>query len=102
MEQLEQSGDFVGDCRRLFAPEHGRRWKTAAADALAIGRPLPPPERRAAGSAGGAGAPRRARQTAGQSLRQPVAQVDRCMAEYDENGWVGDRWLNPDGRAGAR
>jgi hypothetical protein len=38
MEQLEQSGDFVGDCRRLFAPEHGRRWKTAAADALAIGR----------------------------------------------------------------
>jgi hypothetical protein len=31
-----------------------------------------------------------------------VAQVDRCMAEYDENGWVGDRWLNPDGRAGAR
>ena len=38
MEQLEQSGDFAADCRRLFAPEHGRRWKTAAADALAIGR----------------------------------------------------------------
>ena len=38
MEQLEQNGDFAADCRRLFAPEHGRRWKTAAADALAIGR----------------------------------------------------------------
>src|SRR5205085_8979632 len=38
MEQLEQSGDFAADCRRLFAPEHGRRWKTAAAAALAIGR----------------------------------------------------------------
>ena len=38
MEQLEQSGDFAADCRRLFAPEHGRRWKTAAAASLAIGR----------------------------------------------------------------
>src|SRR5690349_10689623 len=38
MEQMEQSGDFAGECRRLFAPEHGRRWKTAAASALAIGR----------------------------------------------------------------
>ena len=38
MEQLEQSSDFSENCRRLFAPEHGRRWKTAAADALAIGR----------------------------------------------------------------
>jgi hypothetical protein len=37
MEHLEQSGDFAADCRRLLAPEHGRRWKTAAADALAIG-----------------------------------------------------------------
>jgi 4-hydroxyphenylacetate 3-hydroxylase-like protein len=35
---MEQSGDFAADCRRLFAPEHGRRWKTAAAAALAIGR----------------------------------------------------------------
>ena len=38
MEQLEQSDDFAADCRRLFAPEHGRRWKTAAAASLAIGR----------------------------------------------------------------
>src|SRR5258708_12081262 len=38
MEQMEQSSDFSENCRRLFAPEHGRRWKTAAADALAIGR----------------------------------------------------------------
>src|SRR3981189_906691 len=38
MEQMEQIGDFAGDCRRLFAPEHGRRWKTAAATSLAIGR----------------------------------------------------------------
>src|SRR5438067_13272042 len=35
---MEQSGDFAADCRRLFAPEHGRRWKTAAATSLAIGR----------------------------------------------------------------
>src|ERR1051325_6627419 len=35
---MEQSGDFAADCRRLFAPEHGRRWKTAAAAALAIAR----------------------------------------------------------------
>ena len=38
MEQKEQIRDFAADCRRLFAPEHGRRWKTAAATALAIGR----------------------------------------------------------------
>ena len=38
MEQLEQTGDFAADCRRLFAPKHGRRWKSAAAAALAIGR----------------------------------------------------------------
>ena len=38
MEQLEQIGDFAADCRRLFAPAHGRRWKSAAAAALAIGR----------------------------------------------------------------
>jgi hypothetical protein len=36
VEQMEQIGDFAADCRRLFAPEHGRRWKSAAAAALAI------------------------------------------------------------------
>jgi hypothetical protein len=72
MEQLEQDGDFAADCRRLFAPKHGRRWKTAAADALAIGRTtlyrylngeqlVPAPVR----------APSRPRQTAGQALRDP-------------------------------
>jgi 4-hydroxyphenylacetate 3-monooxygenase len=35
---MEQSGDFATDCRRLFMPAHGRRWKTAAAAALAVGR----------------------------------------------------------------
>src|ERR1051326_8452930 len=35
---MEQNSGFAADCRRLFAPEHGRRWKTAAAAALAIGR----------------------------------------------------------------
>ncbi|HVC51178.1 MAG TPA: 4-hydroxyphenylacetate 3-hydroxylase N-terminal domain-containing protein [Stellaceae bacterium] len=35
---MEQNGDFADACRRAFAPEHGRRWKTAAAEALAIGR----------------------------------------------------------------
>jgi len=34
---MEQS-DFATLCRQAFAPEHGRRWKTAAAQALAIGR----------------------------------------------------------------
>ena len=38
MEQIEQSGDFAALCRQAFAPEHGRRWKSAAAAALAIGR----------------------------------------------------------------
>jgi hypothetical protein len=23
-----------------------------------------------------------------------TALVDRCMAEYDEQGWVGDTWLD--------
>ena len=27
-----------------------------------------------------------------------IALADRCMAEYDEDGWVGETWLNPDGR----
>ncbi|MGH7095641.1 MAG: 4-hydroxyphenylacetate 3-hydroxylase N-terminal domain-containing protein, partial [Stellaceae bacterium] len=35
---MEQNGDFADSCRRAFAPGHGRRWKTAAAEALAIGR----------------------------------------------------------------
>ncbi|HZK89143.1 MAG TPA: 4-hydroxyphenylacetate 3-hydroxylase N-terminal domain-containing protein [Stellaceae bacterium] len=35
---MERFGDFAETCRRVFAPEHGRRWKTAAAAALAIGR----------------------------------------------------------------
>src|ERR1700724_1140257 len=38
MEQTEQSADFASLCRDAFAPEHGRRWKSAAAAALAIGR----------------------------------------------------------------
>jgi 4-hydroxyphenylacetate 3-monooxygenase len=38
MKQTEQSGDFATACRAAFAPEHGRRWKSAAAAALAIGR----------------------------------------------------------------
>jgi 4-hydroxyphenylacetate 3-monooxygenase len=38
MERIEQSGEFASICRRAFAPEHGRRWKSAAAAALAIGR----------------------------------------------------------------
>jgi len=25
-----------------------------------------------------------------------VALADECMADYDEKGWVGDTWLNPD------
>jgi 4-hydroxyphenylacetate 3-monooxygenase len=29
------------------------------------------------------------------TMDQMTALVDRCMAEYDENGWVGDTWLNP-------
>ena len=38
MEQLEQNRAFAEDCRRLFAPRYGRRWKSAAAGALEIGR----------------------------------------------------------------
>ena len=32
------------------------------------------------------------------NLDRMTALADRCMAEYDEEGWVGDTWLNPDGR----
>ena len=38
MEQTEQFGEFASLCRAAFAREHGRRWKSAAAAALAIGR----------------------------------------------------------------
>jgi len=31
------------------------------------------------------------------TMDQMVALVDRCMAEYDEHGWVGDTWFKPDG-----
>ncbi len=31
------------------------------------------------------------------AMDRMTALVDRCMAEYDENGWVGDTWLNPGG-----
>jgi 4-hydroxyphenylacetate 3-monooxygenase len=23
------------------------------------------------------------------------ALVDQCMADYDENGWTGDTWIDP-------
>jgi 4-hydroxyphenylacetate 3-monooxygenase len=35
---MEQTEQFAETCRRLFMPQYGRRWKTAAAEALAIGR----------------------------------------------------------------
>jgi len=38
MEQTGQIEDFAAACRRLFMPAHGRRWKSAAAAALGIGR----------------------------------------------------------------
>ena len=25
-----------------------------------------------------------------------IALAEQCMADYDENGWTGDTWLNPD------
>jgi len=25
-----------------------------------------------------------------------IGLADQCMAEYDENGWVGSTWLDPD------
>ncbi len=30
------------------------------------------------------------------TMDQMTALVDQCMAEYDEHGWTGDTWLNPD------
>jgi 4-hydroxyphenylacetate 3-monooxygenase len=29
-------------------------------------------------------------------MEQMKAMVDQCMSDYDENGWTGDTWLNPD------
>jgi 4-hydroxyphenylacetate 3-monooxygenase len=29
-------------------------------------------------------------------MAQMTALADQCMAEYDENGWTGATWLNPD------
>ena len=28
-----------------------------------------------------------------------IALAEQCMADYDEDGWTGDTWLNPDGIA---
>ena len=25
-----------------------------------------------------------------------IALAEQCMADYDEKGWTGDTWLNPD------
>jgi hypothetical protein len=36
------------------------------------------------------------------NMDRMMALADRCMAEYDEEGWVGEAWLNPDGASGAR
>jgi 4-hydroxyphenylacetate 3-monooxygenase len=30
------------------------------------------------------------------SMEQMTAMVDRCMSDYDEKGWTGEIWLNPD------
>jgi 4-hydroxyphenylacetate 3-monooxygenase len=30
------------------------------------------------------------------TLDQMTAMVDQCMSDYDEDGWTGDTWLNPD------
>jgi 4-hydroxyphenylacetate 3-monooxygenase len=30
------------------------------------------------------------------TMAQMTALADQCMAEYDENGWTGTTWLNPD------
>ena len=31
----------------------------------------------------------------GGAMNQMQALVDRCMADYDENGWTGEDWLDP-------
>jgi 4-hydroxyphenylacetate 3-monooxygenase len=30
------------------------------------------------------------------ALDQMIGLADQCLAEYDENGWVGSTWLDPD------
>jgi len=30
------------------------------------------------------------------TLDQMTAMVEQCMSDYDEDGWTGDTWLNPD------
>lgn len=37
----------------------------------------------------------------GGRLKEMEALVDRCMADYDENGWTGDTWLPPFNSASA-
>ena len=36
------------------------------------------------------------------NMDRMTALADRCMAEYDEEGWIGGPWLNPDGTTAAR
>ena len=31
----------------------------------------------------------------GGGLKAMEALVERCMADYDENGWTGDTWVDP-------
>jgi 4-hydroxyphenylacetate 3-monooxygenase len=31
------------------------------------------------------------------SMDQMIALVDACLADYDEDGWTSDTWINPDG-----
>ncbi len=30
------------------------------------------------------------------AMDQMIGLADQCMSEYDEHGWVGDTWINPD------
>jgi 4-hydroxyphenylacetate 3-monooxygenase len=30
------------------------------------------------------------------ALDRMIALAEQCMADYDENGWTGDTWINPD------
>ncbi len=30
------------------------------------------------------------------TMDQMIALADQCMSEYDEHGWTGDTWLDPD------
>jgi 4-hydroxyphenylacetate 3-monooxygenase len=30
------------------------------------------------------------------ALDRMIALAEACMADYDENGWTGDTWLDPD------